>query len=51
MQVSLPLNVIAPSVAVESVEGPMSRAIPWIGESLTPDDVGAFSRRIVCVAQ
>ena len=51
MHGSLPLNVMAPSVAVGSVEGPMSRAIPWIGESLTPDDVGAFSRRIVCVAQ
>ena len=50
MQVSLPRNVMAPSVAVGSVEGPMSRAIPWIGESLTPDD-GAFSRRIVWVAQ
>jgi hypothetical protein len=51
MQVSLPLNVMAPSVAVESVDGPMSRAIPWIGESLTPDDLVSFSRRIVCVAQ
>lgn len=51
MQVSLPLKVMAPSVAGESVEGPMSLAIPWIGESLTPDEIGALSRRIVCVAQ
>jgi hypothetical protein len=50
MHVSPLPNVMPPSVAGWSVEGPMSRAIPCTGANL-PGDGDAFGARMFAVAQ